>query len=80
MSFVVGASDAKVLSYEFGELYSENELVSLGQYEIISKLSVGGQTSLPFPAKTLPLPSVKNENKEKIVRLSKEKYARNVTP
>jgi len=80
LSFVVGANDAKALSSEFGELYSENELVSLGQYEIISKLSVGGQTSSPFPARTLPLPSVKNENKEKIVRLSKEKYARKVAP
>ena len=40
------------------------------------KLSVDGQTSDPFPARTLPLPSLKNDNREKIIRLSKEKYGR----
>jgi hypothetical protein len=33
-------------------------------------------TCAPFPAKTLPLPSLKNENKEKIIKISKEKYGR----
>jgi hypothetical protein len=33
-------------------------------------------TSAPFPATTLPLPALKNENREKIIRLSKEKYGR----
>jgi len=35
-------------------------------------------TSSPFPAKTLPLPSLKNENREKIIKISKEKYARKI--
>lgn len=78
ISFVVGARDAETLSKEFGELYSENDLVSLGKYEIIVKLSIDGMTSAPFPAKTLPLPSLKNENKEKIIKLSKERYGRKV--
>ncbi len=77
ISFVVGAKDAYILSKEFGELYEENDLVALGKYEIVLKLSIDGMTSMPFPAKTLPLPALKNENKDKIVRLSKEKYGRN---
>ncbi len=76
VSFVVGARDAYILSKEFGEIYEENDLVSLGKYEIIAKLAIDGMTSAPFPAKTLPLPSLKNENKEKVIRLSKEKYGR----
>ena len=32
----------------------------------------------PFPARTLPLPKVKNENREKIIKLSKEKYGRKI--
>src|SRR3989338_4174009 len=76
ISFVVGARDAHLLTYEFAEIYSENDLVSLGKYETVVKLSIDGMTSAPFPATTLPLPSLKNENKEKIIRLSKEKYGR----
>lgn len=78
ISFVVGARDAYLLSKEFGEVYSENDLVSLGKYEVVMKLSIEGLSSAPFPAKTLPLPAVKNENRDKIVRLSKEKYGRKV--
>lgn len=76
ISFVVGARDAYLLSREFGEIYSENDLVSLGKFETVLKLSIDSLSSSPFPAKTLPLPSVRNDNREKIIRLSREKYGR----
>lgn len=76
MSFVVGARDAYVLTREYAEIYTENDLVSLGKYEAVLKLSIDGMTSAPFPVTTLPLPSLKNDNREKIIRLSKEKYGR----
>lgn len=76
ISFVVGARDAYALSKEYGELYEENDLVSLGKYEIIIKLCIDNMTSKPFPATTLPLPALLNNNREAIVRLSKEKYGR----
>src|SRR3989344_3373490 len=79
MSFVVGARDGYLLSREFGEVYSENDLVGLGKFEIVVKEAIDGLTSAPFPAKTLPLPSVKNDNRAKIVRLSKEKYGKKVS-
>lgn len=78
ISFVLGARDAYLLTREFGKIYTENDLVSLGKHEIVLKLSIDGMTSSPFPAKTLPLPVLKNENREKIIRLSKEKYGRKV--
>ncbi len=76
ISFVVGARDAYILSKEFGELYTENDLVGLGRHEIVTKLSIDNMTSPPFPAKTLPLPALKNENKDTIIRLSRERYGR----
>jgi len=76
ISFVVGARDAQLLTREFGKIYTENDLVSLGKHEVVLKLSINGMTSPPFPAKTLPLPSLKNENKEKIIKISKERYGR----
>jgi hypothetical protein len=76
ISFVVGARDAEFLTKEFSGLYTQNDLVALGKFETVLKMSINEMTSSPFPAKTLPLPSVKNENSEKIIRLSKEKYGR----
>jgi hypothetical protein len=76
ISFVVGARDGYLLSREFGELYSEADLVSMGKFETVMKLSIDNMTSAPFPARTLPLPAIKNNNREKIIRLSKEKYGR----
>jgi hypothetical protein len=78
MSFVVGARDAYVLTREYAEIYTENDLVSLGKYEAVLKLSIDGMTSAPFPVTTLPLPAMKNDNKENIIKLSKEKYGRKV--
>ncbi len=76
MSFVVGAQDAERLTKEYAEIYTENDLVSLGKFEIVLKLSIDGMTSAPFPATTLPLPNVKNENRDAIIRYSKERYGR----
>src|SRR3972149_790760 len=44
ISFVVGARDAETLTKEFAEIYSQNDLVSLGKYEIVVKLSIDGMT------------------------------------
>lgn len=77
-SFVMGAGDAEVFEGEYGQLYTKNDLVGLGKYEIIVKLSIDNMMSSPFPAKTLPLPNLQNNNAEKIVRLSKERYGRKV--
>lgn len=78
VSFVVGAEDARSLAGEYGGIYTENDLVSLGKFETVMKLSIDGMTSMPFPAITLPPPQLKNNNREKIKRLSKEKYGRKV--
>lgn len=75
ISFVVGSYDAEVLEKEFRGVYTKEDLVSLGKYEILLKLSIDGQISSPFHAKTLPLPSLKNENREKIIKQSKLRYS-----
>lgn len=76
ISFVMGASDAEIFSKEYGSLYSPADLVALGKHEIVMKLSIDNMMSSPFPAKTLPLPALKNENREKIIEISKERYGR----
>lgn len=76
ISFAVGASDAKLLFKEFGEKYKESELVGLANYQIIVRLALENLSTQPFFATTLPLPSCVNKNKEKIIRVSRERWGR----
>ena len=76
VTFLVGASDSALLAKEFGGQYTEEDLVSLGRYQIINKLSIDGMTSNPFPGLTLPLASSYNQNKDKVIRVSRERYAK----
>lgn len=79
VSFSVGAGDARLLSREFGEKYEEAELVGLGNYETVLKLSIDNQTTNPFSAKTLPLPKSRNQNREKVIRSSRERYTKKLS-
>lgn len=74
ITFVIGANDASLFEKEFGGKFTSEDLVSLGKYQILLKMAIDGLTSDPFFAKTLPLPSVVNHNKDKIIRLSLDKY------
>ncbi len=73
--FRVGAADAEFLEKEFEPEFSANDLVNLGFAQIYLKLMVDGFSSRPFSALTLPpLPHVEESQKEKIIRVSRERY------
>jgi len=74
VTFVVGARDASLFEKEFGGKFTADDLVALGKFQTLLKMSIGGLTSDPFLATTLGLPSVINNNKEKIIRRSLEMY------
>lgn len=79
ISFSIGASDSRVLVREFGDKYEEGELVGLGNYQTVMKLSIDNQTTSSFSATTLPLPRSKNQNREKVIRSSRERYTKKAT-
>lgn len=79
ISFVVGSRDAYILEREFGKLFTQDDLVTLGRYQILLKLCVDNQTSTPFFASTMPLPACINQNKEKIIKNSRERFGRKVS-
>lgn len=76
ITFLVGAEDARSLSFEFGNEYKPEDFVSLGNYQILLKMAIDGRTSMPFYATTLPLPRSKTESRDKIIRVSRERYAK----
>ncbi|MEP7166761.1 MAG: type IV secretion system DNA-binding domain-containing protein [Candidatus Woesebacteria bacterium] len=75
-SFILGAADAAQLQQEYGNMYTQDDLVSLSRYQIITKLMIDGTVSRPFPATTLSLAASKNQNREKVLRASREQYAK----
>ncbi len=76
ISFVMGAEDAQVFQREFGGKYTHEDLVSLGRYQIINKLAIDNVISKPFPGDTLALAKSSNKNREKVIRVSRERYAK----
>ena len=76
ISFVMGADDAGVFEKEYGGRFTTEDLVSLGRYQIINKITVDGILSQPFPSHTLSLAKSSNKNKDKVIRSSRERYAK----
>lgn len=74
-SFVMGADDAELFNKEFGHQYTPDDLVTLGRHQIINKISIDNIISRPFPAQTLPPLSNANSNREKVIQVSRERYA-----
>ena len=80
VAFSVGAEDAAIIFKEFAEVFSENDLINLSNFQIATKLMIDGRTSRPFLAHTLPLPLSKNQNRPKVIRVSRERWARASPP
>lgn len=76
VTFVVGADDATRIMSEFGTLYTQDDLVNLGKYQIINKISIDNRISNPFPAYTLPVPSETTPNREQVLSRSHQKFER----
>ena len=76
ISFGVGAEDAQILHKEFAEVFDENDLVNLENFQVALKLMIDGHASRPFLARTLPLPASNNQNRPKVIRVSRERWAK----
>jgi len=77
-SFVIGNQDAFILSKEFGPNFPPEDLVKIGRYQIICKLSIDSETKEPFYATTLPPLSCKNQQRDKVIRISRERWGKKI--
>jgi len=75
VTFRIGAIDAEFLAKEFEPVFEENDLVNLSKYNVYLKLMINGVASQAFSASTIT-PNWKEEgNREKIIKVSRERYA-----
>lgn len=79
ITFRVGAADAEFMEPEFMPSLTQEDLVNLPKYQVYIKLMIDGVTSNAFSATTLPpapSPTDANEVIEKVIRVSRERYAK----
>ena len=76
VSFTNGADDARIIMNEYGEVFTNRDLVNLENYQIAVRLMVDSMSGRAFLARTLPLPSSRNENRAKVIRVSRERWGR----
>lgn len=76
VSFTIGAEDARIIMREFGEVFTDKDLVGLENYQIAVRLMIDAMSGRAFVAHTLPLPASKNQNRDKVIRVSRERWGR----
>lgn len=74
--FRVGAADAEFLEQEFSPVFNQEDLVNLSKFHIFLKLMIDGVASRPFSAVTLPPIGKRTGVKDKVIRVSRERYGR----
>lgn len=73
--FRIGAADAEDLESEFDPVFTPINMVNLTKYHIYLKLMINGVSSQPFSAVTLPPLALKTGSEEKVIKVSRERYA-----
>jgi hypothetical protein len=75
ISFRIGNTDAEVMEKEFGNTFPASVLVDLDRYEAAVKLLDDGMNREPFRAKMLPPLENRVGRKDKLIALSRERFA-----
>ena len=75
ISFRVGSPDAAFMETEFMPRFTPEDVINLPKYNIYLKLLIDGVTSQPFSAMTLPPIAQRTGSEEKVIRVSRERYA-----
>ena len=76
VAFRIGAADAEVLEKEFSPTFTSEDLVNLTKYDTYMKLMINGVSSTPFSASGLPPVMGPTDNRDKVIRVSRERYAK----
>ncbi len=75
VAFRVGSTDAEILAKEFAPTFLEPDIINLPKFQIYLKLMIDGIASQPFSAMTLPPIAQATASSEKVIKVSRERYA-----
>jgi CxxC-x17-CxxC domain-containing protein len=71
----VGGEDALFLENEFTPTFTPEDMVNLPKYQMYLKLMVNGVATAPFSASTLSPIANRTASEEKVINVSRERYA-----
>ncbi len=75
ITFRVGSPDATFMETEFMPRFTPEDIINLPKYNVYIKLLIDGVTSQPFSALTLPPIAQVTGSEEKVIKVSRERYA-----
>lgn len=76
ITFRIGATDAEVFEKQFAPVFTAEDIVNLGRFQIYLSLMIDGIGSRPFSATTLPpIERPPQSMRDEVIRLSREQYA-----
>ena len=75
ITFRVGAGDSTVLGKYFAPTFEPDDLIKLNNQHIFINMTIDGEKTLPFSAKTLMMPEPQDDRSDEIIRLSRDNYA-----
>jgi hypothetical protein len=75
ITFRIGANDATIIGKYFEPVFEPADLIKLHNYHAFISMSIGGDKSIPFSGKTLAMPPVESDFSERIIDLSRQRYA-----
>ena len=77
IAFRVGSFDAEILEKEFAPVFTMEDIVNLGLYQIYLKLMIDQVASQPFSAVTSPpIPKPEISFRDKVMEVSRKSFAR----
>lgn len=76
ISFRVGADDATFLTKYFEPTFEASDLLGLNNQNILVTMSIDGEKSIPFSARTMTFPKPTNDLTPQIVESSRRRYAK----
>lgn len=75
VTFRVGAGDAQIIGKYFTPTFEPEDLIKLNNQHIFVNMSIDGEKTIPFSAKTLMMPEPEHDLSSEIVDWSREQYA-----
>ncbi|MFA5889120.1 MAG: type IV secretion system DNA-binding domain-containing protein [Candidatus Paceibacterota bacterium] len=77
VTFRVGAYDAEVLEKEFAPVFTAEDMVNLGKFQIYLKLMIDEVSSRPFSAEAMPpIPRPEKSFKSEVIKNSRDQFGR----
>ncbi|TAK89792.1 DUF87 domain-containing protein [Patescibacteria group bacterium] len=75
VSFRVGPEDSNILAKNFEPMFEAADLVKLHNQHIVISMSIDGEKAVPFSATTLRFPDPEQDITQRIVDLTRSRYA-----